>query len=111
MIAVLDDWDGRCGSVLQDLEGRVAAIREKAVERRKRQEGFERARERGRAELEARITGSGGAGRGKRGARDGGLLGEGEEMNIDEGAGRGRPRNAKRGGRFGGPGMGKKSGG
>ncbi len=105
MISVLEDWDSRCGDVLGELEERVRDVRKKAAEQRRRELENEKAVERAMGE----DGGKGKAG-GKRGARDeeNGMEGGGDMMDCDEGVGRGRPRNAKRGGRFAG--IGKKLG-
>lgn len=105
MISVLEDWDSRCGDVLKELEERVRDVRKNAAEQRRRELDNEKAVEKAMGE----DWGKGKAG-GKRGARDeeNGIEGGGDLMDVDDRAGRERPRNAKRGGRFAG--IGKKLG-
>lgn len=104
MVAVLDDWDKRCMEVLREIEEQVREVRRKAEEVRQRDVENERAFERA---MEHEVKDKGKAA-GKRGARDpadreSGLADGGDEMDVDEGAGRGRPRATKRGGgRFAG---------
>ena len=85
MVSVLEDWDGRCVSVLGEIEGQVREIRRKAQEQRKRETEHEKA--------VAKKMGESEDGKGKLGKRGGGD--EGDEMDIDE-AGR-RLRSSKRG--------------
>lgn len=105
MVAVLDDWDGRCVSVLAEIEGQVQDVRRNAAERRRKQLEGERAIEKAMGEEGAKDKGKAA---GKRGAADGENVGgydvEGaEEMDVDDVLVRGGVRNAKRGGgRFGG---------
>lgn len=104
MVAVLDDWDKRCIGVLWEIEQQVKEVRRKAEEVRLRdienEKAFERALEHDGKDK--------GKAAGKRGARDpadreSGLADGGDEMDVDEGAGRGKPRATKRGGgRFAG---------
>ena len=113
MIAVLDEWDGRCVGVLEEIEDQVRDVRRNAAERRKRRVDGERAlevamgEEEGREREKEREKEKGKAA-GKRVAADGenveAIDGQGvEEMELDEGLGRGGARNAKRGGgRFAG---------
>lgn len=87
MVQVLGDWDSRCVTVLGEIEGQVVEVRRKAQEARKRETEHEKAVSKAMSD---------GEGKGKLGKR----LGqgeEGEEMEMDEGAG-GRTRGAKRGG-------------
>lgn len=102
---MLEDWDNRCVDVLGELEERVRDVRKKAAEQRRRELVNEKAVEKAVGEDKGKGAG------GKRGVRDeeNGVEGGGDLMEVDEGVGRGRPKNAKRGGRFAG--IGKKSGG
>ena len=86
MVSVLEDWDGRCVSVLGEIEGQVREIRRKAQEQKRRETEHEK--------TVAKRMGENEDGKGKLGKRGGGE--EGDEMEIDEG-GR-RSRGAKRGG-------------
>lgn len=86
MVSVLEDWDGRCVTVLREIEGQVREVRRKAQEQRKRETEHEKA--------VAKRMGENEDGKGKLGKRVGGE--EADEMEIDEG-GR-RLRGAKRGG-------------
>lgn len=87
MVAVLEDWDKRCINVLGEIEGQVAEVRRKAVDRRRREAEHERTVEKRMAEISR-------DGKGKLGKRGGE---EGEEMDVEKGDG-GRTRGAKRGG-------------
>lgn len=104
MVAVLDDWDKRCIGVLWEIEQQIKEVQTKAEELKARDVENERALERA-LEHDGKDKGKAA---GKRGARDAAdresALGEGgDEMDVDEGAGRGRPRATKRGGgRFAG---------
>lgn len=104
MVAVLDDWDKRCIGVLWEIEEQIKEVRTKAEELKARDMENERALERA-MEHDGKDKGKAA---GKRGARDAAdresALGDGgDEMDVDEGAGRGRPRATKRGGgRFAG---------
>lgn len=105
MVSILAEWTGRCDGVLAGIEGQVTEIRARAAERRKVERDHE-------AKVEKALghdvmTDRGLKVAGKRGAGDaasgGGLdLDQAELMEIDENSGRAGPRNAKRGGRFGG---------
>lgn len=105
LVSILAEWNGRCDGVLAEIEGQVTEIRARAAERRKVERDHE-------AKIEKALghdvtTDRGLKVAGKRGAGDaasgGGLdLDHAELMEIDENSGRGGPRNAKRGGRFGG---------
>ena len=89
MVSVLGDWDNRCVSVLGELEGQVRDVRRKAQEQRKREAEHEK--------VVSKATGENGDGKGKVVGKRG-VLEDGEEMEVDEGLGGGRTRNAKRGG-------------
>ncbi len=99
MVAVLDDWDRRCAGVLWDIDAQVKEVHRKAEEVRVREIETEKA-------LAKAMDGDGrekGKAAGKRGAKDAadrdlGLAEGGDEMDVDEGAGRGKPRATKRGG-------------
>lgn len=108
MVAVLDDWGARCVTVLAEIENQVHEVRRSTAEAWRRETENEKAIEKAMGEKEEK-----GKAAGKRGARDKEGEGEwGDEMDVDEGAGKGRPRVAKRGGgggRF--VGFGKKLGG
>ncbi|KAL8786340.1 MAG: hypothetical protein Q9213_002837 [Squamulea squamosa] len=100
LISTLDTWNGRCVSVLDDLETQIKEVRQKASERRKREQRDEAAVEKlvGQALKEKGKAGE------KRGAQEavgggGAVAGGGNDgMDLDEKAGPGRPRGAKRGG-------------
>ncbi|KAI4104712.1 MAG: hypothetical protein LQ339_003790 [Xanthoria mediterranea] len=100
LLSTLDTWNGRCVSVLDDLETQIKEVRQKALERRKREQRDETAVEKlvGQALKERGKAGE------KRMAQDpvGGseaAVGDGDDgMDLDEKAGPGRPRGAKRGG-------------
>jgi len=87
MVHILGDWDSRCVTVLEEIEGQVREVRRKALDARKRELEHEKAVNKAMGD---------GEGKGKLGKRLG-LGGEGEEMDMDEGGG-GRTRGAKRGG-------------
>ncbi|KAL8768048.1 MAG: hypothetical protein Q9209_005591 [Squamulea sp. 1 TL-2023] len=100
LISTLDTWNGRCVSVLDDLETQIKEVRQKALERRKREQRDEAAVEKfvGQALKE---KGKAGEKRGAQEAVGGGptSAGDGNDgMDLDEKAGPGRPRGAKRGG-------------
>lgn len=99
MVAVLDDWDKRCIGVLREIEKQVREVRRKAEEVRARDIEDERAFERA-MEYDGKDKGKAAGKRGARDAadRDSGIADGGDEMDVDEGAGRGRPRATKRGG-------------
>lgn len=101
--------------MLAEIEGQVTEIRAKAAEKRKLEREHEAKFD--KAVGQDGMTDRGLKVAGKRGAGDaennGGLdLEQAELMEIDENSGRGGPRNAKRGGRFGAPftAFGKRSG-
>ncbi|KAL8803308.1 MAG: hypothetical protein Q9182_003266 [Xanthomendoza sp. 2 TL-2023] len=104
LITTLDTWNDRCVSVLDDLENQIRNVREKALERRKREQRDEAAVEKLVAQSKEKekpkigLDEKGKAG-GKRGAQEAeAALGEGnDEMDLDEKAGV-RSRGAKRGG-------------
>lgn len=120
MVQVLADWDARCIGVLGDIEAQMKAVRQRAVEARRRERENEKALEHAMGKGLGMRLGTGGAAAretsalkapGKRGAGDkdedyddggGGGGGPGEaadEMDVDEGGQwTGRPRGAKRGG-------------
>ena len=87
MVSVLEDWDGRCVTVLGEIEGQVREIRRKAQEQKRRETEHEKA--------VAKRMGENEDGKGKLGKRGGGEEAD-EVADIDEG-GR-RLRGAKRGG-------------
>ncbi|KAL8672484.1 MAG: hypothetical protein Q9168_003055 [Polycauliona sp. 1 TL-2023] len=99
LISTLDTWNGRCVSVLDDLETQIKEVRQKALERRKREQRDEAAVEKlvGQAPKDKGKAGE------KRMAQDpvGGreaAMGDGHDgMDLDEKAG---PRGVKRGGAF-----------
>lgn len=94
MVAVLDDWDARCVSVLAEIERQVQEVRRAAAETWRRETENEKAMDKATGAGEEKTKGAV-----KRGARDKEGDGEwGDEMDVDEGLGRGRPRVAKRGG-------------
>lgn len=99
MISVLEEWDGRCGSVLGEIEEKIREVRRKAQEGRRREGENER--------QISRLMEEGGKGKvvGKRGV----VEEVGEEMDIDDAVGGGRTRTSKRGGKF--MGLGKRFGG
>ena len=100
MISVLGDWDKRCVTVLQELEGQVQEVRRSALRDRRREEANEKATTKLMEDKENK-----GKGGGKRGVGE-----EHEEMEIDESITGGlRTRNAKRGGLF--KGFGRRTGG
>ena len=104
MVAVLDDWDERCVSVLAEIEGQVGDVRKKAAEKRRREKEHENIVEKAMEDESFRDKGKLG---GKRGVGEtengeGYDADRGEAMEIDETLGRDGQRNAKRGGRFGG---------
>ncbi|MCJ1436855.1 hypothetical protein MMC27_006237 [Xylographa pallens] len=115
LIAILDDWNGRCAGVLSEIEGQVSEVRAKAAERRRREHEQEAIFD--KALNDEIMKDSRNKAAGKRGAGDGENAGgiepdRGEAMDLDEASGRGGQRNAKRGGRFGGfTGLGKRLGG
>ncbi|KAI9850555.1 MAG: hypothetical protein M1838_005477 [Thelocarpon superellum] len=89
MVAALDEWDGRCTSILADLESQIKQIRVRAADRRRRKVELAAAVDRA-----VQSTGGGATdkGVGKRAAadREGGGLGEqvslgGEYMDVDGG--------------------------
>ena len=100
LISTLDTWNGRCVSVLDDLENHIKEVRQKALERRKREQRDEAAVEKLMGQA---LKDRGKAGE-KRMAQDPvagreAVMGEGiDGMDLDEKAGPGRPRGAKRGG-------------
>lgn len=112
IVAVLDDWNGRCVSVLAEIEGQVTEVRRRAADRRRREKEHERILEKAMADdRTSKDTGKAG---GKRGAGEAGNgegydVDQGDMMDVDETLGRGGQRNAKRGGRFAG--LGKRLGG
>ena len=103
LVAILEDWNGRCANVLAEIEGQVKDVRAKAAERKRREQQHESLYDRALNDDNARDRGKVA---GKRGAGDsensGGLdIDPGEAMEVDEVSGRGGQRTAKRGGRFG----------
>lgn len=101
LVAVLEDWDLRCDSVLAEIEAHVVQVRRAAQETRRREIDNEKAVERAMGEDGWKDKGRGAGKRGAREAvdRDGGTADGGDEMDVDEGgSGRGRPRAPKRGG-------------
>ena len=115
LIAVLDDWNGRCTGVLMEIEGQVREVRAKAAERKKREHDHEVTFD--KALVDEVMTDQRSKAAGKRVAGDGENNGGaepdlGEAMDLDETFGRGGQRNAKRGGKFSGfTGLGKRLGG
>lgn len=99
MVAVLDDWDKRCVGVLREIERQVMEVRRKAEEARARDLEDERAYERA-MESDGKDKGKAAGKRGARDAadRDSTIADGGDEMDVDEGAGKGRSRATKRGG-------------
>lgn len=113
MIAVLDDWNDRCVSVLTEIEGQVTEVRRKAAERRRWEKEHEKILEKAIMGDDRVLKETSRAG-GKRGAGEaangeGYGVDQGDAMDVDETLGRGGQRNAKRGGRFAG--LGKRLGG
>ena len=105
MVAVFDDWDGRCVSVLAEIESHIRDVRKSAAERRRREKEHESNVEKAMDDEASR--GDKGKSGGKRGvgeteSGEGYDVDRGEAMEVDETLGRGGQRNAKRGGRFGG---------
>lgn len=98
MVRVLEDWDARCIGVLGEIEAQIKEVRRRAVEVRRREIENQKAVEQAMGEEHEVIAKA----PGKRGAGDkddGDGRGEaGDEMEVDEEPGRGRPRGAKRGG-------------
>ena len=90
MLSVLEDWDNRCVIVLGEIEGQVRDIRRRVQEQKRKEIEHEKAMIKALGEKED----------GKKvvSKRGGGALEDGEEMDVDEGFGGGRMRNAKRGG-------------
>ena len=114
LVAILEDWNGRCVSVLSEIEGQIRDVRVRAAQRKRREAEHQAVFEKAAAEENLKDRGKA---VGKRGMGDtetsGGTTGEnGEVMEVDEVIGRGGQRNAKRGGKFG-PlgGLGKRLGG
>lgn len=104
MVAVLEDWDSRCVSVLAEIEEQVIEVRRKAQEVRRRELENEKAVEKA---METESEKGKGKSAGKRGAREvvdrDGAGGEGgDEMDVDEAGGRGTKRGSKRGGKIAG---------
>ncbi|KAL8731948.1 MAG: hypothetical protein Q9166_003080 [cf. Caloplaca sp. 2 TL-2023] len=100
LISTLGTWNGRCVSVLDELETQIKEVRQKALEKRKREQRDEAAIER----LVEQATKEKGKAGGKRAAQEavggtGPAMGDGhDEMDLDEKSGPGRSRGAKRGG-------------
>lgn len=98
MVKVLEDWDARCIGALDEIEAQIKEVRRRAVEVRRREIENEKLLEQAMGEEREVIPKT----PGKRGAGDkdgdGGPGEAGDEMEVDEGSGRGRPRGAKRGG-------------
>ena len=88
MITVLADWDKRCANVLIELEEQVYEVKRKAVKGRRREDANEKAT----AKLMDDKDGKGKA-VGKRAVGE-----EVDEMDLDDGVGGTRTRNAKKGG-------------
>ncbi|KAL8713388.1 MAG: hypothetical protein Q9220_002587 [cf. Caloplaca sp. 1 TL-2023] len=106
LISTLDAWNARCVSVLDELETQVRDVKQKAMERRKREARDEAAVEKALTvnREKAGFRDDKGKAGGKRGAQEvvggtGGFAGDGnDEMDLDEGRGPGRLRGVKRGG-------------
>lgn len=107
LISTLDAWNGRCVSVLDGLENQIKDVRHKALERRKREQRDETAVERLVTQAKEKDKGKHGQeekgkAAGKRVAQEAEVevaLEDGQdEMDVDEKAGGGRSRGAKRGG-------------
>lgn len=100
MVHVLEDWDVRCIEALGEIEGQIAEVRRRAVKARRREIENQKAVEQAMGdehEFAGKAPGKRGAGDKDDGDGDG--KGEaGDEMEVDEESGRGRPRGAKRGG-------------
>lgn len=98
MVQVLEDWDARCVEALGEIKAQIAEVRRRAVEARRREIENQKAVEQAMGEEHEVLAKT----PGKRGAGDkddGDGKGEaGDEMEVDEESGRGRPRGAKRGG-------------
>lgn len=97
LVSVLEDWDSRCVSVLGELEQQVMAVKQKALERKRREERDEAAMEKMMEAEEKKEKG------GKRSAKE---VGNGDvgpdgddDMDVDPRAVKGRFRGPKRGGR------------
>ena len=101
MISVLNTWDDRCVSVLQDLEAQMRDVRQKALRQRQREEADKTAYNKLLEEKDSK-----GKGGGKRGVGE-----ETEEMEVDENHAGLRSRGAKRGGGGVFKGLGKRLGG
>lgn len=97
LVSVLEDWDSRCVSVLGELEQQVVAVRQKALERKRREARDEAAMEKLMEAEEKKEKG------GKRSAKEVGNGDAGPDgddgMDVDPRAGKGRFRGPKRGGR------------
>ena len=44
LVNVLNDWDQRCVSVLEELQEQVAGVKKAAIEKRRKEEGLEKQR-------------------------------------------------------------------
>ncbi|KAL9610271.1 MAG: hypothetical protein Q9167_005016 [Letrouitia subvulpina] len=97
LVSVLEDWDSRCVSVLEELEQQVMAVRQKALERKRREARDEAAMEKLMEAEEKKERG------GKRSAKEvgnGDVGPDGDDsMDVDPRAGKGRFRGSKRGGK------------
>ena len=89
MIAIFDDWDARCASVLAGLETQVKEVRSKALTKRRRDDANEKAV----AKLTDDKDGGKGKAVGKRGVGE-----ENDDMDVDDNGLGLRSKNAKRGG-------------
>lgn len=103
LVAILEEWNGRCANVLAEIEGQVKDVRAKAAKRKRREQQHESLYDRALNDDNVRDRGKVA---GKRGAGDsensGALdIDPAEAMEVDEVTGRGGQRTAKRGGRFG----------
>lgn len=102
MVKVLEDWDARCIGALGEIEAQIKEVRRRAGEVRRREKENEKAVEQAMGEereVIPKTPGKRGAGdKDGDGDGDGGPGEVGDEMEVDEGPGRGRPRGAKRGG-------------
>lgn len=100
LLSTLDTWNARCVSVLDDLETQIKDVRQKALERKKREQRDETAVEKlvGQALKERGKAGEKRMAQDPVGGREAAVGDENDDMDLDEKAGPGRPRGAKRGG-------------
>lgn len=101
MISILEDWDSRCLNVLDEIEGKIREKKRQATERKRREDALEKHFTKLIGDdVKVKAPAS------KRG------VGDGEEMDLDDGLGNtgGRTRSAKRGGKLMG-GLGRRLGG